>query len=117
MGAEVVQALDAALEVADEDGSLNPERIELLGGGWVCRGALAIAVHCVLRTTDPAEAMALAVNHSDDSDNTSSIAGNLLGAALGTTWLDPELLGELEGRAVIEQRMIFSTCSMTGPNL
>jgi ADP-ribosyl-[dinitrogen reductase] hydrolase len=81
----------------------TPERVETLGGGWVAEEALAISVYCVLSAADPAEAMALAVNHSGDSDSTGSMTGNLLGAALGLSWLDSDLLIELEGRSVIEQ--------------
>lgn len=79
--------------------------------------ALAISVYCVLSAVDPAAAMALAVNHSGDSDSTGSTTGNLLGAVLGVYWLDAELLGELEGRSVIEQ-VAGDLCHMfdEGPN-
>jgi len=43
----------------------------------------------------------MAVNHSGDSDSTGSIAGNLLGAALGAEAIPPEWIDELEGAAVI----------------
>ena len=47
--------------------------------------------------------MALAVNRSGDSDSTGSMTGNILGAVPGGSWLDSDLLVELEGRPVIEQ--------------
>ena len=102
-GAEVIRALEATLALVDEGKAPTPERVELLGGGWVAEEALAISVYCALSTTSPADAMANTVNHSGDSDSTGSITGNLLGAALGVDWLDVTLLGELEARSVIEQ--------------
>jgi ADP-ribosylglycohydrolase len=100
---EVVAALQGALVLVDEGREPTPERVEALGGGWVAEEALAISVYSVLSTADPSDALALAVNHSGDSDSTGSITGNLLGAELGVGWLDADLLGQLEGRAVIEQ--------------
>jgi ADP-ribosylglycohydrolase len=102
-GAEVVRALTTSLTMADEGRVPTPERIEQLGGGWVAEEALAISVYCALSTADPIEAIAMAVNHSGDSDSTGSITGNLVGAALGVEWLDAGLLGDLEGRVVIAQ--------------
>jgi ADP-ribosylglycohydrolase len=102
-GTEVVRALTTSLTMADEDKAPTPERIEQLGGGWVAEEALAISVYCALSTADPIEAVAVAVNHSGDSDSTGSITGNLVGAALGAEWLDAALLGDLEGRSVIAQ--------------
>ena len=81
----------------------SPKQVKTLGEGWAAEEALAISVYCVLSTADPAEAMALAVNHSGDSDSTGGITGNLLGTALGISWLDSNLLAELEGWSVIEQ--------------
>jgi ADP-ribosylglycohydrolase len=101
--AEVVRALTTSLMMADEGEFPTPERIEQLGGGWVAEEALAISVYCALSTEDPVEAIVLAVNHSGDSDSTGSVTGNLVGAALGVEWLDPALLGDLEGRFVIAQ--------------
>jgi ADP-ribosylglycohydrolase len=93
----------AALTMADAGHNPTPERIEQFGGGWVTEEALAISVYCVLGASNPADAIAIAVNHSGDSDSTESITGNLLGAARGVHWLDADLLGQIEGRAVIEQ--------------
>jgi ADP-ribosylglycohydrolase len=101
---EVVRSLETALSMAVEGrSSPDAEQVERLGGGWVGEEALAIAVYCALSATNPTEAMVMAVNHGGDSDSTGSITGNLLGAALGTQWIDAELLGSLEGRLVIEQ--------------
>ena len=54
--------------------------------------------------------MALAVNHSGDSDSTRNMTGNILGVVLAVSWLDSDLLVELEGRSVIEQ--VADLCNM-----
>ena len=54
-----------------------------LGEGWVGEEALAIGLHAALAGEDFAGALRLAVNHDGDSDSTASIAGQILGAALG----------------------------------
>jgi ADP-ribosylglycohydrolase len=102
-GAEVAGALERAVTLADAARKPTPERIERLGGGWVAEEALAISVYCVLSAPSASDALAIAVNHSGDSDSTGSIAGNIVGGALGVGWLDAELLRDLEGSAVIEQ--------------
>jgi len=85
-----------------------PGAVESLGAGWVADEALAIAVYCALA----AEAargeilrvgMLMAVNHGGDRGGTGSIAGNLLGAAVGVEAIPPEWLDGLEGAAVIRQ--------------
>lgn len=81
----------------------TPERLELLGGGWVGHEALAIAVACAASTPDFRGGILAAANHSGDSDSTAAIAGNLLGAAKGTAALPPEWRAELELADVIEQ--------------
>ena len=79
---------------------LSPEDlVRELGEGWVAEEALAVALYAVLATAPetgggrpppgrPREAhfraaIAVAVNHSGDSDSTASIAGNILGAFYG----------------------------------
>lgn len=49
------------------------------------------------------EGVLLAVNHGGDSDSTGSIAGNILGAALGRSAIPAPWLERLELRDVIEQ--------------
>ena len=78
--------------------------------------ALAVALYAVLATvpagtaretdaTGPQqhfrEAIALAVNHSGDSDSTGSIAGNILGAFYGEECLPAAWLESLEAPEVI----------------
>jgi ADP-ribosylglycohydrolase len=70
-------ALD--LSVRPFAGSLPPE----LGQGWVGEQALAIAVYAASRSQSFRDVMAIAANHSGDSDSTASLAGQLFGAQHG----------------------------------
>ncbi len=98
---ETMRSIDAAVALA-ASGDVDAERIETLGGGWVGEEALAIGLCCALVAPDVRSGLELAVNHSGDSDSTGSIAGNLLGALHGVDALPADLLGQLEGRALIE---------------
>lgn len=90
--AEQLAVLDKAVALAG-DRRPTPEDIEReLGGGWVGEEALAIGLCAALAARDFADGVALAVNHSGDSDSTGAIAGHILGAMLGVqaipdTWL------------------------------
>jgi ADP-ribosylglycohydrolase len=104
---------------------LSPEDlVSELGEGWVAEEALAVGLYAVLATApgappagssavsaagqlaaDPVEhfkaAIALAINHSGDSDSTGSIAGNILGAHYGEECLPADWLKALEAPEVI----------------
>jgi ADP-ribosylglycohydrolase len=104
---------------------LGPEDlVSELGEGWVAEEALAVGLYAVLATApgaSPADApansaagqsaagpvehfkaaIALAINHSGDSDSTGSIAGNILGAHYGEDCLPADWLGALEAPEVI----------------
>ncbi|HSM50518.1 MAG TPA: ADP-ribosylglycohydrolase family protein, partial [Thermoanaerobaculia bacterium] len=113
---ETLRALERAREVAAR-GTVTPERIESLGGGWIAEEALAIAVAAALAHPGPAElweALVLAANHGGDSDSTAAIAGNLLGALHGVAALPAEPLAELEGREAITRLADDFVAEMTG---
>ena len=82
--------------------------LEELGGGWTGDEALAIALACAL-TIEGTEEGAVratlwrAAMHGGDSDSTASIAGNLIGAALGEGALPAAWLDQLELRDVVER--------------
>lgn len=112
---ELPERLEAALRLAG-NGRMEPEElVDALGAGWVAEEALAVAVYSVLAThpatggagarPDPVrhfrDAVALAVNHSGDSDSTGSIAGNILGAYYGEDCLPAGWLAALEAPEVI----------------
>jgi ADP-ribosylglycohydrolase len=110
--AELPERLEAAIRWA-ESGVLPPEvLVQELGEGWVAEEAFAVGLYAVLATApgrtsaaQPADhfraAIALAVNHSGDSDSTGSIAGNILGAYYGEDALPAEWLESLEAPEVI----------------
>ncbi|MGO4187084.1 ADP-ribosylglycohydrolase family protein [Pseudarthrobacter sp. TAF60_1] len=112
VAAELPARLEAAIRCA-EGGALAPEEIvRELGEGWVAEEAFAVGLYAVLATapgTDSAAApadhfraaIALAVNHSGDSDSTGSIAGNILGAYYGEEALPADWLEALEAPEVI----------------
>jgi ADP-ribosylglycohydrolase len=120
----LVERLEAALRLAPQPGQpaagalLSPEDlVRELGEGWVAEEALAVALYAVLATapetaagprereTQPQAhfraAIAVAVNHSGDSDSTASIAGNLLGAFYGEECLPAAWMEALEAPEVI----------------
>ena len=114
---ELPARLAAALQLAGK-GPVTPEElVQALGEGWVAEEALAVGLYAVLATI-PEEgaaddggdsvpvrhfraAVALAVNHSGDSDSTGSVAGNLLGAYYGEDCLPGDWLDALEAPEVI----------------
>jgi len=127
----LVDRLTASLRLAGaassgSDGAACPrgllgaeELVRELGEGWVAEEALAVGLYAVLATapaaSDPAAsapstagpadhfraAIAVAVNHSGDSDSTASIAGNILGAHYGEECLPSDWLAALEAPEVI----------------
>ena len=110
---ELPERLQAALRLADKGLTAPEDLVRELGEGWVAEEALAVALYSVLATlpADPAgpatpeyhfrAAVALAVNHSGDSDSTGSIAGNILGAHYGERCLPGDWLEALEAPEVI----------------
>ncbi|MDQ1055584.1 ADP-ribosylglycohydrolase [Arthrobacter sp. SORGH_AS 212] len=113
MAPELPQRLEVALRLAAK-GIVPPEELVAeLGEGWVAEEALAVGLYAVLATrpADDAaadtpvrhfrDAVALAVNHSGDSDSTGSVAGNILGAYYGEACLPEEWLDVLEAPEVI----------------
>jgi ADP-ribosylglycohydrolase len=100
---ECVAALDQAVRLADAGGEPSERQVGQLGEGWVAEEALAISVYCALVARDFVHGIALAANHSGDSDSTAALAGNLLGARWGEEILPRALLADLELREVIEQ--------------
>ena len=97
---ELLALVGRAVELSGQKGD-DLDAIRQLGEGWVGDEALAIALYCALRYADDFEkGVVAAVNHDGDSDSTGSIAGNILGAALGC---EQKYLDALELRDVIEE--------------
>ncbi len=116
LAAELPERLEAAIRCS-ASGVLSPEElVRHLGEGWVAEEAFAVGLYAVLATAPGRDsgadsalspqdhfraAIALAVNHSGDSDSTGSIAGNILGAYYGEECLPEEWLAALEAPEVI----------------
>jgi ADP-ribosylglycohydrolase len=99
---ECLEALERAASSAFGS-EPTAESVELLGAGWVAEEALAIALYCALAAEgDFEKGIVLAVNHGGDSDSTGSIAGNLLGTALGVESIPARWLETIELQSVIE---------------
>jgi ADP-ribosylglycohydrolase len=98
---ECRDALAAAVELAGK-GQPTAEKLTMLGGGWIAEEALAIGVYAALACKTYEEGVLLAVNHGGDSDSTGSIAGSILGAALGRKAIPKKWLDRLELKDVIE---------------
>jgi ADP-ribosylglycohydrolase len=103
LGSEVAAAIEGALTLSHRVPDPRPSHVESLGAGWIAEEALAIGVFCALTADDFRDGIVNSVNHSGDSDSTGSITGNLLGALLGESAIDPDLLDGLEGEKVIRQ--------------
>lgn len=102
-GLETATALERAIVLADEGPVPSPQTVEQLGQGWVAEEALAMGVYCALVARDFRHGVLLAVNHGGDSDSTGSIAGNLLGTALGERGIPTAWLDTIELRAALTQ--------------
>lgn len=102
---ETLNAVEAAEAAARRGGRCHEahEAVAGLGQGWVADEALAIGVYCALIAESFEDGVVAAVNHDGDSDSTGSIAGNLLGAALGEGAISTEWLEPLELRDVISE--------------
>ncbi|MET3369326.1 UNVERIFIED_CONTAM: ADP-ribosylglycohydrolase [Jeotgalibacillus campisalis] len=105
---ELAERLETALQLSLQPAPLDPEELTTaLGEGWIAEEALAVGLYAVLATSGgtPAEhfreAIAVAINHSGDSDSTGSIAGNILGAYYGEDCLPSDWLEVLEAPEVI----------------
>lgn len=107
---ETVDALDAALELADSVPVPTSEAVETLGRGWVADEALAIALYCALTANSFREGVLVAVNHSGDSDSTGSMCGNLLGTALGVDSIPADFKGRLVEARVVDQVALDMVC-------
>lgn len=95
-GSEVRDALAVAVDAARR-APADTGILGTLGEGWVAEEALAIAVYAALsHPDDVAAALRLGVIHSGDSDSTGAIAGNILGAMLGTAALPAQWLARVE---------------------
>lgn len=82
-GEETAAAIRKALDLARGNRRAHEDAIRELGAGWVGEEALAIGLYAALVGGSFAETLAIAANHSGDSDSTASIAGQIYGTQRG----------------------------------
>jgi ADP-ribosylglycohydrolase len=93
---ETLVKIDLALELVSSQHTVE-FGVKSIGQGWVGDEALAIAVYCALSFPDSWEdAVLAAVNHAGDSDSTGSIAGAIMGAALGVNAIPGRWVRDVE---------------------
>lgn len=68
-----------------------------------CEHTLEAALWCFLNTTSYADCVLTAVNLGDDTDTTAAVAGAIAGAYYGFEAIPPKWVGQLRGKAVIDQ--------------
>jgi len=115
---ETLNAINKACRLAETTREPSPEKVALLGEGWVGEEALAIALYCALVAKDDFSfGIRLAVNHAGDSDSTGAITGNILGSLLGRKGIDGGWLKQLELSDVILQMASDIFVSYSGDDL
>ena len=93
---ELIRIIDLAICLSENDRP-DLENIRRLGQGWVAEEALAIPLYCSLKyRKDFSKAVTVSVNHSGDSDSTGAITGNIMGALLGYSSIEPRWTEKLE---------------------
>ena len=83
--------------------SLEPQdAFEAIGCSPMASETVPAAFYCFLKF-EPEEALIAAASNGGDSDSIASIAGSLIGASKGTSWIPERWLSCLEGRERIER--------------
>lgn len=99
---ELVDIIDRAIMLSENDAIDDLDSIHQLGEGWVAEETLGISIYCALKHRDNFSAGVIAaVNHSGDSDSTGAVTGNILGALLGYDSIDDRWKKGLELADVI----------------
>jgi ADP-ribosylglycohydrolase/protein-tyrosine phosphatase len=80
---ETLAVVLRAIALAISPSADHDAEIASLGEGWVGEEALAIGLYAALSAESFVDTIAIAANHSGDSDSTASIAGQIRGAEFG----------------------------------
>ena len=99
---EVESKITLALELAQSDRS-PVDAIEAIGQGWVGDETLAIGIYAAFEGRDYLHSIAMAANHTGDSDSTASIAGQLYGAWHGFSDIPQEWVEALDVYGIFKQ--------------
>ena len=95
LGGETREAIERAVALA-RGGDPAPEKVAMLGEGWIAEEALSIAIYAALACADFTTGVLTAVNHDGDSDSTGAMAGNLIGTLRGVDNIPRKWLSALE---------------------
>ncbi|MGH8670701.1 MAG: ADP-ribosylglycohydrolase family protein [Burkholderiales bacterium] len=110
--AQTIAALRCALHEVEQMEPDCPTVIGRLGLGWSGHEALAIALYAALRGASFAQVIAIAANHSGDSDTTAALAGQLYGAWRGVSDLPHRWVSSLDVQDPLLglTRQLIQTC-------
>lgn len=84
-------------------GYIASRPVEAVKSDGYCEHTLEAALWCFLNTSSYADCVLAAVNLGDDTDTTAAVAGALAGVYYGFEAIPPKWIGQLRGKAVIEQ--------------
>jgi ADP-ribosylglycohydrolase len=97
------RAFSSKLKMIKELLSEDPkDAMEAIGTSPAVDEAVPAAFYCYLCFEPPEDALVQAASHGGDTDSIASMAGALLGAAKGPSWIPQKWLDPLEGRKKLE---------------
>lgn len=93
----------AKVDLRRRYGYIASRPIEAVKSGGYCEHTLEAALWCFLNTSSYADCVLAAVNLGYDTDTTAAVAGALAGVYYGFEAIPPKWIGQLRGKAVIDQ--------------
>lgn len=84
-------------------GNIASRPVDAIKSGGYCEHTLEAALWCFLNTSSYADCVLAAVNLGGDTDTTAAVAGALAGVYYGFEAIPPKWIGQLRGKAVIDQ--------------
>lgn len=84
-------------------GNIASRPVDAIKSGGYCEHTLDAALWCFLNTNSYADCVLAAVNLGYDTDTTAAVAGALAGVYYGFEAIPPKWVGQLRGKAVIDQ--------------
>lgn len=84
-------------------GHIASRPVEAIKSDGYCEHTLEAALWCFLNTGSYADCVLAAVNLGDDTDTTAAVAGAIAGVYYGFGAIPPKWVGQLRGKAVIDQ--------------
>lgn len=84
-------------------GHVASRPIDAVRSDGYCEHTLEAALWCFLNTNSYADCVLKAVDLGDDTDTTAAVAGAIAGVYYGFEAIPPRWVGQLRGKAVIEQ--------------